>query len=83
MNALWQKVNGDGGERSSPAGIRTYPERRTAGCQPPGQITAGSETWQFRATRGIWGWLHIDPASLTTASGAAVAESAFRSWRRC
>ncbi|MXG36490.1 IucA/IucC family siderophore biosynthesis protein, partial [Escherichia coli] len=41
------------------------------------RITMGRESWQFRAARGIWGWLHIDPASLTTASGEAVeAESA-------
>ncbi|MGU0056766.1 hypothetical protein ACVXG7_19255 [Enterobacter hormaechei] len=32
----------------------------------------GNATWQFRATRGIWGWLHIDPDTLTTTSGAAV-----------
>jgi aerobactin synthase len=41
------------------------------------RITMGNASWQFCATRGIWGWLHIDPDSLTTASGDAVeAESA-------
>ena len=78
MNALWQKVN-----REMVAKILAELEyERTLSAEPLAadrwQITMGSETWQFRATRGIWGWLHIDPASLTTASGAAVeAESAF------
>ena len=79
MNALWQKVN-----REMVAKILAELEyERTLSAEPLAadrwQITMGSETWQFRATRGIWGWLHIDPASLTTASGAAVeAESARR-----
>ncbi|MDU1572192.1 MAG: aerobactin synthase IucC [Pantoea sp.] len=29
------------------------------------EITVGSACWAFAARRGIWGWLHIDPASLS------------------
>ena len=77
MNALWQKVN-----REMVAKILAELEyERTLRAEPVSsdgwRITMGIESWQFRATRGIWGWLHIDPDTLTTASGAAVeAESA-------
>lgn len=72
MNVYWQKVN-----RDMVAKIlaeleyeRTLSARQLADNR--WQITMGAETWQFQATRGIWGWLHIDPASLTTVSGKAV-----------
>lgn len=77
MNALWQKVN-----REMVAKILAELEyERTLRAEPVSadgwRIAMGNESWQFRATRGIWGWLHIDPDTLTTASGAAVeAESA-------
>jgi hypothetical protein len=77
VNALWQKVN-----REMVAKILAELEyERTLRAEPVSsdgwRITMGNESWQFRATRGIWGWLHIDPDSLTTASGDAVeAESA-------
>ena len=73
MNVYWQKVN-----RDMVAKIlaeleyeRTLSARQLADNR--WQITMGAETWQFQATRGIWGWLHIDPESLTTVSGNAVA----------
>jgi len=28
-------------------------------------ISIGNACWEFAASRGIWGWLHIDPASLS------------------
>lgn len=72
MNVYWQKVN-----RDMVAKIlaeleyeRTLSARQLADNR--WQITMGAETWQFQATRGIWGWLHIDPESLTTVSGNAV-----------
>ncbi|AWC85838.1 aerobactin synthase IucC [Enterobacter ludwigii] len=72
MNGYWQKVN-----RDMVAKIlaeleyeRTLSARQLADNR--WQITMGAETWQFQATRGIWGWLHIDPESLTTVSGNAV-----------
>ncbi|HHA2328402.1 TPA: aerobactin synthase IucC [Enterobacter ludwigii] len=72
MNVYWQKVN-----RDMVAKIlaeleyeRTLSARQLADNR--WQITMGAETWQFQATRGIWGWLHIDPESLTTVSGVAV-----------
>ncbi len=72
MNALWQKVN-----REMVAKILAELEyERTLRAEPVSsdgwRIAMGSETWQFRAARGIWGWLHIDPDTLTTASGDAV-----------
>ena len=72
MNVYWQKVN-----RDMVAKIlaeleyeRTLSARQLADNR--WQITISAETWQFQATRGIWGWLHIDPESLTTVSGNAV-----------
>ncbi|WP_279258425.1 aerobactin synthase IucC [Enterobacter ludwigii] len=72
MNVYWQKVN-----RDMVAKIlaeleyeRTLSARQLADNR--WKITMGAETWQFQATRGIWGWLHIDPESLTTVSGNAV-----------
>jgi len=72
VNVYWQKVN-----RDMVAKIlaeleyeRTLSARQLADNR--WQITMGAETWQFQATRGIWGWLHIDPESLTTVSGNAV-----------
>lgn len=72
MNVYWQKVN-----RDMVAKIlaeleyeRTLSARQLADNR--WQITMGAETWQFQATRGIWGWLHIDPESLTNVSGNAV-----------
>ncbi len=51
-------------------------EEETPGCWA---IQLGNETWRFSAKRGIWGWLHIDPQTLTSHSGAPVeAESALR-----
>ncbi|EME1741633.1 aerobactin synthase IucC [Cronobacter sakazakii] len=42
-------------------------------------IALGDETWKFDAKRGIWGWLHINPATLANESGSAIeAESALR-----
>ncbi|EGZ7011686.1 IucA/IucC family siderophore biosynthesis protein, partial [Cronobacter sakazakii] len=42
-------------------------------------IALGDETWTFDAKRGIWGWLHINPATLANESGSAIeAESALR-----
>ncbi|EHF5014708.1 IucA/IucC family siderophore biosynthesis protein, partial [Enterobacter hormaechei] len=72
MNALWQKVN-----REMVAKILAELEyERTLRAEPVSadywRISMGNATWQFSATRGIWGWLHIDPDTLTTASGAAV-----------
>jgi aerobactin synthase len=72
VNALWQKVN-----REMVAKILAELEyERTLRAEPVSsdgwRITMGNESWQFCATRGIWGWLHIDPDSLTTASGDAV-----------
>ena len=72
MNALWQKVN-----REMVAKILAELEyERTLRAEPVSadywRITMGNACWQFRATRGIWGWLHIDPDTLTTTSGAAV-----------
>ena len=77
MNALWEKVN-----REMVAKILAELEyERTLRAEPVSsdgwRIAMGNASWQFCATRGIWGWLHIDPDSLTTASGDAVeAESA-------
>lgn len=77
MNALWQKVN-----REMVAKILAELEyERTLRAEPVSsdgwRIAMGNESWQFRAARGIWGWLHIDPDSLIAASGDAVeAESA-------
>lgn len=34
-------------------------------------IRAGSARWEFTARRSIWGWLHIDPASLSDGPGEA------------
>ncbi|EGT5663019.1 IucA/IucC family siderophore biosynthesis protein, partial [Cronobacter dublinensis subsp. dublinensis] len=46
-------------------------------------IALGDETWTFDAKRGIWGWLHIDPATLANESGSAIeAESALRQLAR-
>jgi hypothetical protein len=76
VNALWE-VN-----REMVAKILAELEyERTLRAEPLSsdawRITMGNASWQFCATRGIWGWLHIDPDSLTTASGDAVeAESA-------
>lgn len=72
MNALWQKVN-----REMVAKILAELEyERTLRAEPDSadywRISMGNACWQFRATRGIWGWLHIDPDTLTTTSGAAV-----------
>lgn len=72
MNALWQKVN-----REMVAKILAELEyERTLRAEPVSadnwRISMGNACWQFRATRGIWGWLHIDPDTLTTTSGAAV-----------
>ena len=57
MNALWQKVN-----REMVAKILAELEyERTLRAEwvssDGWRITMGSESWQFRATRGIWGWL--------------------------
>lgn len=42
-------------------------------------IALGDETRTFDAKRGIWGWLHINPATLANESGSAIeAESALR-----
>lgn len=77
MNALWEKVN-----REMVAKILAELEyERTLRAEPLSsdgwRIAMGNASRQFCATRGIWGWLHIDPDSLTTASGDAVeAESA-------
>jgi aerobactin synthase len=77
VNALWEKVN-----REMVAKILAELEyERTLRAEPVSsdgwRIAMGNASWQFCATRGIWGWLHIDPDSLTTASGDAVeAESA-------
>ncbi|MGC0027374.1 IucA/IucC family siderophore biosynthesis protein, partial [Enterobacter asburiae] len=64
MNALWQKVN-----REMVAKILAELEyERTLRAEPVSsdvwRIAIGNESWQFRAARGIWGWLHIDPDSL-------------------
>lgn len=72
MNALWQKVN-----REMVAKILAELEyERTLRAEPVSadnwRISMGNACWQFRATRGIWGWLHIDPDTLTTTSGAVV-----------
>ncbi len=42
-------------------------------------VQLGNDTWQFNAKRGIWGWLHIDPETLTCNSGEPIeAESVLR-----
>ncbi len=84
MNALWQKVN-----REMVAKILAELEyERTLRAEPASadgwRIAMGNESWQFRATRGIWGWLHIDPDTLTTASGAPWKRKArCCSWQPC
>ncbi|WP_312625908.1 aerobactin synthase IucC [Scandinavium sp.] len=43
------------------------------------RIRLGDERWQFSAKRGIWGWLHIDPQTLSNISGEPIeAERALR-----
>ncbi|MDR3104960.1 MAG: aerobactin synthase IucC [Yokenella regensburgei] len=42
-------------------------------------ISLGDERWQFSARRGIWGWLHIDSATLSNQSHTPIeAENALR-----
>lgn len=72
MNALWQKVNCEMVAKI----LAELEYERTLRAEPVSadnwRISMGNACWQFRATRGIWGWLHIDPDTLTTTSGAAV-----------
>lgn len=35
------------------------------------EISVGTARWEFTASRSIWGWLHIDPASLSRGPGEA------------
>lgn len=78
MQALWSQVN-----REMVAKILAeleYERTLHATESTAGQwsMAMGDDTWNFRAKRGIWGWLHIDPLTLNTQSGAAVeAETAF------
>lgn len=70
--ALWQRVN-----REMVAKILAeleYERALTASETAAGEwaIAVQDETWHFAATRGIWGWLHIDPTTLSTRSGAEV-----------
>mgnify|MGYP001157861869 FL=1 len=70
--ALWQRVN-----REMVAKILAeleYERALTASETAAGEwaIAVQDETWYFAATRGIWGWLHIDPTTLSTRSGAEV-----------
>lgn len=42
-------------------------------------LALGNARWQFHAKRGIWGWLHIDAATLSAQSGQRIeAESVLR-----
>ncbi|WHP29653.1 aerobactin synthase IucC [Trabulsiella odontotermitis] len=79
MMAAWEQVN-----RGMVAKILAeleYERALTAEEIAPQRwaIPLGDERWQFTATRGIWGWLHIDPTTLSNRSGEPIeAESALR-----
>lgn len=79
MTAQWQRVN-----REMVAKILAELEyERTLHAREDAagywSIQLGDEVYRFSAKRGIWGWLHIDTATLACRSGNPVeAESALR-----
>ncbi len=66
MMKLWNRVN-----REMVAKILAeleYERTLSAHEETSGRWTLqlSNETWQFSAKRGIWGWLHIDPQTLSS-----------------